>query len=192
MNQKNNGNTPIEKYMEYLDEIFQVEPQFFMNESEIDGLQGVTSIVYENIPEKGMVTGVTYGLSLVEHEDWKFGRPELMITVDSKDIAWGQVIGFLANRLRGDCPFSYSNTINFRERISDESEMDAFLIFAPSILDKEDFLGIDIGTDYKINLAGIYPIYSSEMGLISEWGLEKFWHHPNFDLYNVNRKRIEK
>jgi hypothetical protein len=94
MNQKNNGNTPIEKYMEYLDEIFQVEPQFFMNESEIDGLQGVTSIVYENIPEKGMVTGVTYGLSLVEHEDWKFGRPELMITVDSKDIAWGQVIGF--------------------------------------------------------------------------------------------------
>jgi hypothetical protein len=134
MNQKNNGNTPIEKYMEYLDEIFQVEPQFFMNESEIDGLQGVTSIVYENIPEKGMVTGVTYGLSLVEHEDWKFGRPELMITVDSKDIAWGQVIGFLANRLRGDCPFSYSNTINFRERISDESEMDAFLIFAPLYL----------------------------------------------------------
>ena len=27
-----------------------------MNESEIDGLQGVTSIVYENIPEKGMVS----------------------------------------------------------------------------------------------------------------------------------------
>lgn len=191
MENENKGNTPIEKYIEYLDEIFQVEPQIFMNESEIEGVQGVVSIVYENIPEKGMITGITYGLSLINHEEWKFGRPELMITVESKDIAWGQVAGFLANRLRGDCPFCYSNTINFRERISNESEMDAFLIFAPSILDKENFLGIDIGIDYKINLAGLYPIYSSEMDLVNEWGLKKFWHHPNFDLYNVNRKRIE-
>ena len=69
--------------------------------------------------------------------------------------------------------------------------MDAFLIFGPSILDKEDYLGIDIGQDYKINLAGLYPIYSSEIEKYSGIGLEEFWNHPNFDLYNVNRKRIE-
>ena len=176
--------------MSHLDRIFQTEPEYFKEKSETDGIAGVTSIVYKDIPEKGMITGITYGLSLGNHPDWKFGRPELIITVDSKDASWAQVAGYLANSLRGNCPFSYSNTINFREKISDESEMDAFLVFAPSILDKKDFADIDIGLDYKINIAGLYPIYASEMELIEKNGLEKFWKHPDFDMYNVNRKPI--
>ncbi|WP_417873875.1 suppressor of fused domain protein [Xanthomarina gelatinilytica] len=183
--------TPVEKFMAYLDRIFQTEPEYFKEESETDGIAGVTSIVYKDIPEKGMITGITYGLSLGNHPDWKLGRPELIITVDSKDSSWAQVAGYLANSLRGNCPFSYSNTINFREKISDESEMDAFLVFAPSILDKKDFANIDIGLNYKINIAGLYPIYASEMEYIDKNGLEKFWKHPNFDMYNVNRKRIK-
>ena len=183
--------TPIEKYLAHLDKIFQTKPEYYGDESKKDGIPRVTSIIYKDIPEKGMVTGITYGLSLENHPDWKFGRPELIITVDSKDISWAQVAGYLANSLRGDCPFSYSNTINFREKISDESEMDAFLVFAPSILDKKDYLNIDIGLDYKINIAGLYPIYASEMEYIEKNGLEKFWKHPDFDMYNVNRKRIK-
>ena len=192
MNNRIEENTSIDKFLEHLDKIFQVEPKCYMNESEIDGIPSVSTIIYEDVPEKGMITGITYGLSLVNHQDWRFGRPELMITDESTKLEWGLSIGFLANRLRGDCPFNYSNTINFRERISKDSEMDAFLVFAPSILDKENFSDIEIGTDYKINLAGIYPIYSSEIKLVEEWGLEKFWHHPNFDMYDVNRKKIEK
>lgn len=182
--------TPVEKYLAHLDRIFQTEPEFFIEKSEKDGIAGVTTMVYKDIPEKGMITGVTYGLSLGNNPNWKFGRPELIITVDSKDISFAQVAGFLANKLRENCPFSYSNTINFRESISDESEMDAFLVFTPSILDKKDFSNIDIGLNYKINIAGLYPIYSSEMDFIEKNGLETFWKHPNFDLYNVNRKRI--
>ena len=183
--------TPVEKFMAHLDRIFQTEPEYYKEESETDGIAGVTSIVYKDIPEKGMITGITYGLSLGNHSDWKLGRPELIITVDSKDTSWAQVAGYLANSLRGNCPFSYSNTINFREKISDESEMDGFLVFAPSILDKKDFANIDIGLNYKINIAGLYPIYASEMEYIDKNGLEKFWKHPNFDMYNVNRKRIK-
>lgn len=59
--------TPIEKYLEYLDNIFQKEPEFYNNESLIDEVKGVTSIVYRDIPEKGFITAITYGLSLVEH-----------------------------------------------------------------------------------------------------------------------------
>jgi hypothetical protein len=183
--------TPVEKFMAHLDKIFQTEPEYYKEDSKTDGIAGVTSIVYKDIPEKGIITGITYGLSLGNHPDWKFGRPELIITVDSKDTSWAQVAGYLANSLRGVCPFSYSNTINFREKISDESEMDAFLVFAPSILDKKDFANIDIGLNYKINIAGLYPIYASEMEYIEKNGLEKFWKHPNFDMYNVNRKRIK-
>ena len=183
--------TPVEKFITHLDRIFPTEPEYFKEESETDGIAGVTSIVYKDIPEKGMITGITYGLSLGNHPDWKLGRPELIITVDSNDASWAQVAGYLANSLRGNCPFSYSNTINFREKISDKSEMDAFLVFAPSILDKKDFANIDIGLNYKINIAGLYPIYASEMEYIDKNGLEKFWKHPNFDMYNVNRKRIK-
>ncbi|WP_298499563.1 suppressor of fused domain protein [uncultured Algibacter sp.] len=184
--------TPVEKYLAHLDRIFQTEPEYFIEKSEKDGIDGVTTMVYKDIPEKGMITGITYGLSLGNHPDWKFGRPELIITVDSKDISFAQVAGFLANKLRENCPFSYSNTINFREKISDESEMDAFLVFTPSILDKKDFSNVDIGLNYKINIAGLYPIYSSEMEFIENNGLEKFWKHPNFDMYDVNRKRVTK
>jgi len=183
--------TPIEKYLAHLDQIFQVEPIFKLIDSRIPELPKITSIIYPNIPEPGMITGLTYGLSLTTHSKWSYARPELIITVASKELVWGQVAGYIANQLRGDCPFGYGDIINFKEKISPDSEMDAFLIFAPSILEKEDYLQIDLGLDYQINLTGLYPIYSSEISKLNAWGLEKFWHHPNFDLYDVNRKIIE-
>jgi len=70
------------------------------------------------------------------------------------------------------------------------SEMDAFFIFAPSILDQEDYLNIDIGTDYKISIAGLYPMYSDELEVYEKIGLEEFWHHPDYDNYSVRRKKI--
>ncbi|WP_304233467.1 suppressor of fused domain protein [Jiulongibacter sediminis] len=167
-----------------------MEPEFYQNESLIDGLAGVTSIVYKDVPEKGFTTTLTYGLSVVDHPLWKLGRHELCISVKSSNIEWGKVIGFLANNLRGESPFSYGQTINFGEQISEDSEMDAFLLFAPSILEEEDYSNIEIGTDYKINLVGLYPMYSDELDSYNDLGLEAFLNHPNFDLYDVNRNKI--
>jgi hypothetical protein len=172
--------------------IFQKEPEFFTNDSLIDGIPGVTSIVYKDIPEKGYTTAFTYGLSLIKHPEWKFGRPELCISVESSSIHWGKVIGFIANKLRGDFPFSYGQIINFHAQISDDSEMDAFFVFAPSTLDRDGYSDIDIGADYKINIAGLYPMYSDEFEVYQKIGLEAFWHHPNYDNYSVRRNRITK
>jgi hypothetical protein len=172
--QTENSKTPAERYLEHLDKIFQRTPQFYKEDSLIDGLPGMTSIVYTAIPEKGFITAFTYGLSLIKHPEWKFGRAELCISVESSKLDWGQVVGYIGNKLRGNCPFSYGQTINFREKISDDSEMDAFFVFAPSIMDKEDYLNIDIGTDYKINIAGLYPMYSDELEVYEKIGLEKF------------------
>jgi hypothetical protein len=182
--------TPVERYLQHLDAIFQTEPEFIKNESVIPGIAGVTSIVYKDIPEKGYITAFTYGLSLVKHPSWKLGRPELCISVKSTHNDWAEVAAFLANKLRGDCPFSYGQTINFWERISEDSEMDAFFIFAPSTLDTTDYLNIDIGLDYKISIAGLYPMYSSELEIYEKIGLKEFWHHPNYDNYSVTRTRI--
>jgi hypothetical protein len=188
--EQNNAKTPAEKYLDYLDNIFQTEPEYFINDSLIDGIPGVTSIVYKDIPAIGYTTALTYGLSLIKHDEWKLGRPELCISVKSSNIDWGQVVGYIANQLRGDCPFCYGDTINFGEPISEDSDMDAFFIFAPSTLEKESYSNIDIGTDYKINITGLYPMYSYERDIFHKIGLEKFWHHPNFDNYSVNRERI--
>ena len=181
--------TPVEKYLHHLNAIFQTEPLFFKEESLIEGVPGVSIIVYKDIPEPGYITGITYGLSLVKHPNWKFGRPELCITVESSSPDWPAAMGYVANNLRGEFDFSYGQALEFGQ-ISEDSEMDAFFIFAPAILKKEDFLNIDIGLDYKINIAGIYPLYSDELEIYHQLGLEKFWHHPDFDIHSVTRKRI--
>ena len=62
--------TPIENYLDHLDNIFAVEPEFNIFDSINPELSGVTCIIYKNIPEKGMITGVTYGLSLEKHNEW--------------------------------------------------------------------------------------------------------------------------
>ncbi|SHE37104.1 hypothetical protein [Pedobacter caeni] len=183
--------SPAEQYLNHLNGIFKKKPLLFKEDSLDSLLPGVSTIVYENIPRKGMITSFTYGLSLGNHPDWKNGRPEITLTVKSDSFAWGRVSGYLANWLRGKCPFSYGNPIDFQEKISDDSEMDGFLVFAPSIFkNKSDYQDIDIGAEYKIYIKGIYPIYSSEIEVISKLELENFWKHPNFELYNVNRKRI--
>lgn len=186
----NENKTPVENYLDHLDQIFQREPTFYSNESLSLELPGVTTLIYENIPEENYVTGITYGLSLVEHPKWILSRPELCISVASNDKSWADVAGYIANNGRGKFTFSYGEVINFGTQISPDSEMDAFFIFAPSILERADFLNIEIGTNYKISIAGLYPMYSNEIETFNRIGLKNFWHHPNFDLYNVNRKHI--
>jgi hypothetical protein len=141
--------------------------------------------VYKNWPEPGLITGFTFGLSAVPHPDWKFGRPELMISVESLDESWPLAVGAMAEQLRGRCPFCYGHTINFRAKVSKESDLDAFLVFAPLFLKKEQ-MSVKL-VDYTCNIAGMYPLFSSELDLYHEIGLERFWHLPDWDPLNVHR-----
>lgn len=183
-------NKPEERYLRHLKRIFRREPRYYLEESLIPGLPGVTTFVYKDVPEKGYITGITYGLSLADHPDWQHGRPELCISVKSTSLEWARVAGYIANNLRGSCPFSYGQTINFKQKVSNDSDMDAFFIFAPSALDRADHADIDIGLEYKINIVGLYPMYSEELKVYEEMGLKDFWHHKKFDNYSVTRERI--
>jgi Suppressor of fused protein (SUFU) len=182
--------SPAEMYLNHLDKIFQQEGDLYQEESLTEGLPGVTYIVYTDVPEVGHLTALTYGLSLVAHPEWKLGRPELCICVESADEEWAHALGYIANQLRGECAFSYGDTINFGEPISEDSDMDTFFVFAPSLLDPEDYTDIEVGADYKINIACLYPMYSDEVEAYEKMGLEEFWKHPDFDNYSVNRPRI--
>ena len=170
------GGSRVERYLAHLDRLSGgIEPRFNPIDSTHDGLKAVVVISYDDVPEAGMLTAFTYGLSLAEHPLWRLGKPELAISVNSLDPDWGLAVGFMAERLRGDCPFSYGNTINFGERVVQESALDAFVVFAPAVLARQDFLGIDVGDALHVSIAGMYPVHQSERAFIERAGLEAFW-----------------
>jgi hypothetical protein len=179
--------TRVERYLAHLDGLAGgAEPEFFPVDSTHDGLAKVVAIVYRDLPEPGMLTALTYGLSLADHPTWRLGKPELCISVTSADVAWGLATAFLAERLRGECPFGYGDAVSLGEPAADESAMTDFLVFAPAVLEQEDFLDIDVGDDLPINISGFYPIHESERVFIEANGLDAFWQ-LDWDLYDVRR-----
>lgn len=180
----------VERYLAHLDRLSgEVEPTFYPVESTRPDLKGVTAMAYTDHPEPGWLVGHTYGLSLADHPAWKKGAPELTISVRSTDRAWALAIGYLAEQLRGNCPFTYGSTIGFGEQISPESAMTSFVVFAPSIV--EDAWHVDVsppgheGHDI-INIVGLYPIHEVERQYIGEHGLEAFWN-LDWDAFDVTR-----
>lgn len=178
------------RFLDHLDAVFALEPKFVAFESLMPGLPKVTCMVYRDVPEKGWTTGVTYGLSLGDHPSWTVGRPELTITVESPDEVWPLAVAQMANKLRGRCPFTYGERINFGEPVSEDSDMSAFFVFAPSILPPEVSRDIDVGARLPLNISGVYPIHAAEMATIEKIGLKAFWHHPDYDQFSVTRRPI--
>jgi Suppressor of fused protein (SUFU) len=166
-----------------------VELHFFPVESTHPGLPRVTVIVYDDLPEPGMMTGITYGVSLANHPEWRFGKPELCISVQSSDLNWPLVLGHIGETQRGHNPFHYGDMINFGEKITSESDMTAFLIFAPAVLDRSNYTGIDIGETLPINICGLYPIHAAERRYIHQRGLEAFWK-LDWNPYDIKRPSI--
>lgn len=181
--------TKAERFLAHLDRLSGgIEPKFHLIKSTHPGQPPITAIVYRDIPGPGFLTGITYGLSLSEHPDWRLGKPELIISVRSEDIAWVTVIADFAEELRGECPFTYGGTLNHGQKVSPESDMTAFCVFAPGSLDRED-AEIDLG-DYKVFLSGCYPIYESERQFIQARGLEAFWTGFDWDVNSVKRPPV--
>jgi hypothetical protein len=174
-----------ELYLEHIEELADAEPLFWLFGPEDGPLPPVTSIIYRDRPEAGLLTAFTYGLSLADHPDWKFGAPELVLCVQSEDLAWGWAIAQAAARLRGDCPFSIGNTIRFHEQIAPESTMSAFLVFFPTVLDREAAT-VKL-PDRTVHIVGMYPIYEGEVDLVNRIGPAAFWDLEAYDPHDVGR-----
>jgi Suppressor of fused protein (SUFU) len=181
----------VDRYSNHLDMLAagQERSIFMPIGSTTPGLPPVASIVYRDLPEPGMLTSFTYGLSLASHPNWVYGRPELCISVNSDDLRWATAMALLAERMRGDCPFSYGDIIGFGETISEESPMTDFVVFAPAAIDPDGWT-VDMGEELPIHIAGLYPIHASERRFIRDNGLEAFWHLADWDPYDVRREPI--
>ena len=180
--------TNAEIYIDYMIELFGGEPHdIHMADSE-DGGRPVSVLFWHDLPEEGFMTAVTYGLSERDHPDWKNGKCELMLSLKTKDQDWGYAMAVFANSFGGEKSFTYGSVFTTDDPLSKESEMRGFFVFAPAILERND--AVLQMPDYKIFLNGMYPIYKEEIAVFNEIGLKEFWHHENFKMYDVNRKRI--
>ena len=181
----------LSRFQAHLDAILEREPEVFELESTLPGVASVMCLVYREVPQPGSITGVTFGLSEVSPPEWVQARPELLIAVDSTDVAWPLAAGEVANQLRGKRAFAYGEVIDFHGHIAAESAMSAFFVFAPSILERASYAGIDVGGEQPVEIAGLYPIYDSERAVLSQVGFERFWNDPRFDLYDVHREVVQ-
>jgi len=180
--------TDSEAFVERLNNLFGREPVVRTIDSTTPGLPPVSCFIYRDVPQAGMMTAVTYGLSLADHPDWRYGKPELVLTVKSTDESWALTMALLAERFRGEKSFTYGSLFALEEPISAESQIRAFLVFVPAILDHET-LKIMLPTR-TVNLAGMYPIQAGEMELIQKIGLEDFWRLPVLDMSDVGRPEV--
>jgi hypothetical protein len=183
-----NGGSRAERYLDRMTALARGrEPRILPVESTRPGQKLVTALCFADTPEPGLMTGFTYGLSVARHPLWRFGRPELAITVQSADVGWPVAVAIMAERLRGDCPFEFGNTVNIGEPITAETEMTGFAIFAPLFPEDKDDCRIEVGADLPIFIAGCYPIHRSEMDFITERGLEEFWR-LDWDPFDIRRQ----
>jgi hypothetical protein len=177
-----------ELFLKHLQGVFGDEDAIHMADAP-DGGPPVSVFVYKNIPEKGMITGVTYGLSLCAFPAWKLSRPEMIVSVQSLDAGWPCAAGVLAADFRGKKPFRYGDVFTTDRPLTKDTKMDGFLVFAQSIL-AEGFVSVRL-RGYKVRLSQFYPIYRKELAVYEKIGLEAFWKHKEFDMYDVGRKPIK-
>jgi hypothetical protein len=185
----NNSQGRLQEYREYIEKIFLQEPEIFAYESVLSNYPPVASFNYLNVPEDNFLSSVTYGVSEFDNPLWTEGFPELTLTVQSTDLNWGKALAYIGANLIDQYDFQYGEIIHFGNKISKDSEMTSFFIFAPSILEPADYENIKIESK-NINLIALYPIYKEEAETIAAIGLEQFMNHPNYDMYSIKRPLI--
>ena len=144
---------------------------------------------FDNLPENGCSTAVTCGLSNANHPEWKFGKPEFIVSLESYNRSWGLSIAYFASVFFNKKRFQYGDIFKIDDPISPESLMNGFLVFAPPFSTQEDFT-FNL-SDRKICLVGMYPVYDKEIEFYDKVGLKEFWNTDGFEIYNPKRKMIK-
>jgi hypothetical protein len=177
----------IDQYFDHVVNIAGDRGRFFKI-SDDDPSSPVVVAAFKNVPEDGCLTAFSYGLSSADHPEWKRSRPELIISINSEDYSWALAMGEIIKNGRNENLFTYGSILNFGEKISDDSDMSAFLVFACSVLEEED-LEIKL-SDRTVHISQIYPIYSEEIPLVKRLGAEEFYTKLDIDFFDVRRMPV--
>lgn len=157
--------TPADKLLDHYDRVAGGDPRFVRTSDE--GASPATHVaIYRDFPEPGAVTGFTVGLSLFHPPGG--GHKELTISMRDSDDVWALACGYLAFKLRENCPFVCGDTINFRERIAPSSAMLAFVVVHPQWILGRDTV-VDTGVR-PVEIVQLVPIYEAERSWLAAGG----------------------
>ncbi len=179
--------SPLEHYRSHLEEIFQDTASIFREKSVKKKLPFVYTVVFagnENRP----LTSFSYGLSFASHPD-QHNKIELLLQMNSDDMSWAHVVGYLANQLRGDCPFHTGEIIRLGQKVSETSELNAFVVINPDSALFSDRIK-DGRKSAGVQLVELLPIYEQEVLTIQKIGLENFIERVKPLKSNPNRKSL--
>jgi len=177
----------MKEYFDSIEEITDCEGTYFPIHDEEDKPSGIVIATYENIPEASHKTFFSYGLSIAQHQEWKSSTPELLLSVKSDEDDWGLAMGEVILQSRSKSLFSVGTVVDFKAKISSDSDMSAFFIYFNCLLEREASY-IRIPGIMPIFLQQMYPIYASEIDLFNEIGPQKFFTLPDVDFFDVRRE----
>jgi len=180
---------PIARLLDHLEGVFEAEPRFLRVASTHDGLPNVTLVVYRDVPARGHLTGVTFGLSVTAEADPRRTGTEVVMTVATPDEQWPLAIVTAAERMRTASLFLPGDTVRLGRPLVGLEGMDALLVHEPRVLDAEDCEYVDLGAT-RVNITGLFPIHSVEIPLIAAIGADAFLRHPDLDEYDVRRRPV--
>ncbi|MGQ4405462.1 suppressor of fused domain protein [Streptomyces hayashii] len=154
----------------------------------------VLSLGYRDVPGPGLLTGVTYGLSLSSSGGGVASRHEMVITIRSQDLSWAGVPARAVGALRGLSPFDPGRALGYAQRFVEESGMSSLLLGnPPSGLGLVPFsMGLaESGgrSEDAVDFVGVYPIYSSEREFVKKNGFKAFWE-LEWDRFDPLRRPI--
>jgi Suppressor of fused protein (SUFU) len=152
------------------------------------GLLPVCCFMFQDRPETGLLTIITYGLSLSNHPTWREEKPELIASVRSKDEEWGLALSSFAERLRGEEPFDDGSILIGATQLALESEMEGFVL-GDTQPEDQDHHRIDLPTR-TVRLRRATPIYECEVDFIRRVGAGQFLQRPNADFFDIQRDHI--
>lgn len=139
---------------------------------------------WKDRPAPGLSFYATIGLSISRLSE---PAPELLLSVESPELAWGYSMGFVAAQARGKFGFEIGETIDFRAKIAPDSDMSAFLI-VPQMMFPENYNTVELD-DGVVELRQLVPLYDDEMKAIRTRG-PMFFANQQPDVANVRRDRV--
>lgn len=163
--------SPLEHYRESLEDAMATKAKVYREKSMQKKLPMVYTLQF-GPTDQDPALGFSYGLSFAPHPDQPH-RTELCLQMRSNEPHWIHVVGHLANRLRGDCPFHIGQIIRFGQTISPDSKLDAFLVIPPT----EGTIPSTVKDGNKstaIHLVELFPVFAQETPTIQRLGVNRF------------------
>lgn len=174
----------MDDFFEAIDELCGFEGEQSVYES-TKGPDCVGVSTYIDTPDDDLTTMFTFGLSNAENAAWKYGKPELILSVNGDLSSWQDFLGSFVLYNMHHLDFHLGKIVWLESPLVQGSSMNSLLVY-PSDLVNPNLARIELD-DRVVNLRQIYPIYESEIDVFRRIGVGTCFWEKEIDFSDVHR-----